>query len=140
MDTTQTNPEIAHLVHTSVDDARSSAALASPEAIEAAIAWCKDRAGHKSREAMLQAALRKRRLAEDTASHMATPSRKASGSLPDDGELLRTCHLHDVPRIASVATRADLIGAIRWIDAGRLPAEAKRRVLLAEALKKGGRP
>lgn len=131
--------DIAHIIHTSVDDARSSAAHATPDQLERAIAWCKERAGHKSREAMLQAALRKRRLAEDTASHMPpVPAGKTAYTLPSDEELLKTAHLNDVERIASMASRADIIAAIRWIDAGQLPAEAKRRVLLSEALRKKG--
>jgi len=60
-------------------------------------------------------------------------------TIPADLELLKTASLHDVPRIASQASREDLIAAVRWIDAGHLPLEAKRRVLIAEALgKKGG--
>lgn len=65
-----------------------------------------------------------------------TPSRLRS--IPPDLELLKTVSLGDVPRIASTASRDDLITAIRWIDAGQLPAEGKRRVLLAEALMKTG--
>lgn len=61
---------------------------------------------------------------------------KPKPSIPSDLELLTTAHLNDVPRLASVASRADLIAAIRWCDSGRLPEQAKRREALATALQK----
>lgn len=57
-------------------------------------------------------------------------------SILSDLELLKTGHVNDVARIASTSSRADIITAIRWIDAGQLPAEAARRVFLADALRK----
>jgi hypothetical protein len=62
---------------------------------------------------------------------------KTKPQIPDDLTLMTTSALGDVERIASVATRADLIGAIRWCD-GNPTGNAARREILAEALRRKG--
>lgn len=128
---------ISHLTHTSVDDCRSSCIHAPEAALRAALDWCRDNpAGQKTRIGVLEAALRKRTISAVTEANLDVV--KIANAIPSDLGLLKTCHLNDCERIASVASREDLIAAIRWIDAGHLPTEARRRVLLAEALRKGG--
>lgn len=62
---------------------------------------------------------------------------KTIPQLPDDLTLMTTAALGDVERIASVATRADIISAIRWCD-GNPAGNATRRETLAEALRRKG--
>lgn len=62
---------------------------------------------------------------------------KTIPQLPDDLTLMTTAALGDVERIASVATRADIICAIRWCDGNKV-GNATRRETLAEALRRKG--
>jgi hypothetical protein len=61
---------IEHLVNTSVDDCRSSARLASREQLIQAHRWCEQQGGHKTRRAVLAAALKKSELARETEQFM----------------------------------------------------------------------
>ncbi len=58
-------------------------------------------------------------------------------SIPSDLELLKTCHINDVARIASTTSREDLIAAIRWCDSNGFGKEPRRETI-AEALRKQG--